>query len=220
MPKDTFFNLSEEKRERIIDTAIDEFAMYDYRTASLSRVVEKAGIAKGSMYQYFENKKDLYLYLIDFVSSKKLEYVSKNLDISAHTDFFKLYEDMIFFAAKFGIDFPKYEHVGYNAFKENYNEEIGDISTKLLNASRDFIRSFIEKAQEEGQIRKDMDADLAAFIVSRLSIDIGDYLMGKYKFTREQMIMEQGRLPITDNQLRSELKELIKFLKTGLKNTV
>jgi AcrR family transcriptional regulator len=216
MPKDTFYNLPEEKRDRIIDIALDEFAMYDYRTASLSRVVENAGIAKGSMYQYFDNKKDLYLYLIDFVSNKKLEYISRHLDVASHTDFFKLYEDMIFVAAKFGIDYPKYERVGYNAFKESYNEEIGQMSTKLLNASRDYIRSFIVKGQSDGQIRTDIEADLAAFIISRVSIDIGDYLMEKYNFTREQMIKENDRLPITDEQLGHELKELIKLLKTGL----
>ena len=64
MPKQTFFNLAESKRDAFLELAIDEFAKNDYKNASISRIVEKAGIAKGSFYQYFENKADLYLYLI------------------------------------------------------------------------------------------------------------------------------------------------------------
>ena len=64
MPKETFFNLPEAKRQRIIDLALAEFAEKDYDTASISRIVSQAGIAKGSFYQYFENKEDLYTYLL------------------------------------------------------------------------------------------------------------------------------------------------------------
>ena len=58
MPKQTFFNLPEDKRENLINIAIEEFAENDYQTASISRIVANAGIAKGSFYQYFENKED------------------------------------------------------------------------------------------------------------------------------------------------------------------
>ena len=61
MPKETFFNLPEVKRGAILDAALEEFAAYPYDQASVNRIVARAGIPKGSFYQYFENKKDLYL---------------------------------------------------------------------------------------------------------------------------------------------------------------
>ena len=57
MPKDTFTNLPEEKRRHFLNIAIKEFAEHPYNTASISEIVRQAGIAKGSVYQYFENKK-------------------------------------------------------------------------------------------------------------------------------------------------------------------
>jgi AcrR family transcriptional regulator len=60
MPKPTFFNLPEAKRLLIIDTSLEEFASNTYDKASLSQIVLKAGIAKGSMYQYFNDKEELY----------------------------------------------------------------------------------------------------------------------------------------------------------------
>ena len=64
MPKPTFENLPDAKRELIIQLAAEEFAAHAYRQASLSRIVARAGIAKGSVYQYFDNKLDLYRWLM------------------------------------------------------------------------------------------------------------------------------------------------------------
>jgi len=60
VPKETFFNLDEKKRQHIMEVVIDEFAAHEYKSASISKICQVAGIAKGSFYQYFQNKKDLY----------------------------------------------------------------------------------------------------------------------------------------------------------------
>jgi AcrR family transcriptional regulator len=64
MPHDTFHNLSAEKRARIVKSAIDEFLGASYEKTSIDRIVKGAGIPKGSFYQYFDNKDDLYVYCI------------------------------------------------------------------------------------------------------------------------------------------------------------
>jgi AcrR family transcriptional regulator len=76
MPKDTFFNLAEEKRTLICQVAIDEFAAYSFAQASINRIVDGSGIAKGSFYQYFENKDDLFLYVIQSIAEEKLNYLA------------------------------------------------------------------------------------------------------------------------------------------------
>lgn len=217
MPKQTFFNLPEEKRQRIINIALEEFAKYNYNTASLSRIVEKAEIAKGSMYQYFENKKDFYLYIIDFISNAKLAYISEGIDKSV-TDFFDMYKQMIFVAAKFDLSHPLYSRIMYNVGRENYNDEIGNIAAKLKQMSDKYIMEFVIKAQAGGQIRKDINADLIAFVISRMSMDIGEYITEKYNFSYEKII-EQGesKLPITDEELGNILDELNKIFKSGFR---
>ncbi|NIV34346.1 MAG: TetR family transcriptional regulator, partial [Anaerolineae bacterium] len=50
MPKDTFFNLPEDKRALICKVALEEFGEYAFDQASINRIVAKAGIAKGSFY--------------------------------------------------------------------------------------------------------------------------------------------------------------------------
>src|SRR5699024_9116819 len=64
MPKQTFYNLPEEKRERLIDAAIDEFTIHSLREASITNIINQAEIPRGSFYQYFEDLDDLFFYLI------------------------------------------------------------------------------------------------------------------------------------------------------------
>lgn len=59
VPKETFFNLAEEKKEKIINAAKKEFKRVPLEQASIKNIVEDAGIARGSFYQYFESKEDL-----------------------------------------------------------------------------------------------------------------------------------------------------------------
>ena len=53
MPKQTFFNLPDEKREVIINVAVDEFAEYGLENASTNRIVANSGISKGKFLPIF-----------------------------------------------------------------------------------------------------------------------------------------------------------------------
>ena len=64
VPKETFLNLSEGKKEIIINAAKREFARVPFQETSIKNIVEDAGIARGSFYQYFESKEDLLEYII------------------------------------------------------------------------------------------------------------------------------------------------------------
>lgn len=67
---------------RIINTALDEFADKDFETTSLNSIIAEAGISKGSMYYYFANKEDLYLYIIDQIMKIKEDFLNKALATS------------------------------------------------------------------------------------------------------------------------------------------
>lgn len=59
MPKETFLNLSKEKQNKILNAAKKEFERASLEQASIKNIVEEAGIARGSFYQYFESKEDI-----------------------------------------------------------------------------------------------------------------------------------------------------------------
>jgi AcrR family transcriptional regulator len=74
MPKQTFFNLPEDKRLNLIQAAEKEFSQVPLMKASVANIIKLAGIPRGSFYQYFENIEDLYTYLLDQETEKRKEY--------------------------------------------------------------------------------------------------------------------------------------------------
>ena len=215
MPKQTFFNLPEEKRNKIINISLLEFAQHSYRTASLSRIVEKAGIAKGSMYQYFKNKKGLYLYLIEFVTNRKLSYLDQHLDSSIE-DFYMLYKQMVFLAVKYDLANIGKSLFTYNAIHNRSNKEIREISMNMKEKKRNFLKKYVITARERGQIRKDIDVDLITFTINQISMNLGTYMGIKFNFNYINLI-EKGilKLPISDKELELMVDEVIEIFKHG-----
>lgn len=66
----TFQNLKPEKKQIIIEAALDEFTELPFNEASITSIVKKAGISRGSFYQYFESKENLYRYLVNYLYLK------------------------------------------------------------------------------------------------------------------------------------------------------
>jgi len=58
-----FHKLPPAQQQAILRAAFDEFATHGFRSASLNRIIDAAGISKGSMYYYFDGKAELYVHV-------------------------------------------------------------------------------------------------------------------------------------------------------------
>jgi len=65
VPKQTFFNLPEQKRKTLVEAAEKEFTRVPLFEASVANIIKMANIPRGSFYQYFTDKEDLYFYILD-----------------------------------------------------------------------------------------------------------------------------------------------------------
>ena len=75
MCTETFLRLPEEKRRRFLDAAWEEFTSARFVDVSINQIVRRAGIPRGSFYQYFAGKDDLFAYLLEEVRNHvKEEY--------------------------------------------------------------------------------------------------------------------------------------------------
>ncbi|MFS0750117.1 TetR/AcrR family transcriptional regulator [Oceanobacillus sp. 1P07AA] len=80
MPKVTFFNLPDEKRNKLMEAAEKEFSRVPLSQASISNIVKSACVARGSFYQYFENKEDAFYYLLKLQTEKRRGYFFSTLE--------------------------------------------------------------------------------------------------------------------------------------------
>ncbi|UTR15501.1 TetR/AcrR family transcriptional regulator [Salipaludibacillus sp. LMS25] len=82
-----FYSLPLEKQQCIINAAIKGFVKNGYDKASTNDIVQEADISKGSLFNYFNNKKDLYLFLLEYVTGI-VDDIYKEIDFN-ETDIFK-----------------------------------------------------------------------------------------------------------------------------------
>ena len=151
MPRKEFFNLSFEKQTSIIESARKEFTSVVYEDASINKIVKDANISRGSFYCYFDNKKDIYLYIIKqeikrivdnvvFSSEKKLDLFEACL---------KLFDQIVKFYET--EDKELIRNILYNMKMEFENETIEIESERIFESvsSRVSLKNIEYKSQDE-----------------------------------------------------------------------
>jgi len=209
LPKETFYNLPDHKRRNIEKTAIKEFAEYGYDKASVTRMVENCSIAKGSFYQYFDDKKDRYFYLVARVAEKKAEALAPVMERSYKYDFFGLIRKLFLEGLRFAANNPEVTMMGDWLFKNRehpiYKELVG---TGLENA-RNIYMELLKTAIEKKEVRADIDLAFISHTISTLSVSSIEY----YFQTEEG---KKARTARFDENMIDIIDLLIDFLKYGI----
>ncbi len=211
MPKQTFFNLKEEKRQKIENAAIKEFASFGFHGAGLNNIVREAGIAKGSFYQYFEDLEDVYKHLIVTLAIQKMEVISGELKKHKTDDLFT----KLAFAQKAGLTFlGNYEEdvlAMLNQPRPSFVFSSDEYKSLKEKSEETFYAPLIKEAIARGEIID--DEDLVYSVLSQSGAMIRQYLMHK---THSQNIIEIFK----DEKAYEEASYLIiNFIKQGLKAT-
>lgn len=97
MPTDTFLKLSEDKKKKILEAGKEEFSNVSISEASIKNIAEKAGIARGSFYQYFDSKRDLLSYILEEnkeTMDRKLNDIVQKSNGNIFEVYIGIYEEM------------------------------------------------------------------------------------------------------------------------------
>ena len=213
MPKPTFFNLPDDKRRQILDLAIEEFAARDYKNASISNIVARAGIAKGSLYQYFDDKRDLYLYLIQLAGEEKKKFLSQNPPPDPGMNVFDFLRWLMREGAHFELSNPLLARVAYRALFTDRpfdDEPFGN----LKKLAHDYYAGLIEMGIAQGVIDAHIDRGLSVFILSATFNEFGRYLLERESVDIEKLAsgeVNYQTLPVTELA-----DQLIDILQRGL----
>ncbi len=175
MPKDTFFNLPDEKRQMIEAVAIEEFTNWGFDNASVNRIVEQCQIAKGSFYQYFEDKKDLYKYIVSHLGQEKIKFMSPVLLNPAAVDFFTLMGALYQSGLEFGKANPKAAMLGNQLIKNKDHSVHKEIFEESKGTAEDFFIPLLNLAISRGEIRPDINLGFIAYILVALNMASFEY---------------------------------------------
>ncbi len=156
-------SLNTDKQERIIEAALVEFARKGYERASTNEIVKEAAISKGSLFVYFNNKKELYLFLLDY-AAKVINKIYSEVDWS-ETDVFKRMKALCM--ARYKI-YKSYPHA-FNFLKSTAYEGADEVKAEIQKLTSILIAEGFEKGYKDidrSKFREDIDIKRALDIIS------------------------------------------------------
>lgn len=174
-----FLNIEEEKRERVINAAMKEFAQKGYLAASTNEIAKEAGISKGLLFHYFTSKKDLYLYLYDHAVEMMIEKMDAKVDREERDFFVKLRQASV---VKLGI-FNVHPDL-FQFLKMAFFEESSDVKAELLGrfkriASSEYSRMFADI--DTSKFKEGIDPEKAIQIVMWSMEGLGEQEREKHR---------------------------------------
>lgn len=214
MPRPTFFNLPRDKRERLIALALEEFSANDYESASLSRVVARAGIAKGSAYQYFDDKADLYLYLVELARQRKSEYMAQRPMPKRGMDMFAYLRWLMEESVGFELAHPQLARLGYRFMSAPQMIKARAIGQAQADAQAYFVK-LTRQAIRQGSVRKDVDPRVAAFLFSAVFAQLADFLFQYAGLDAAALARGPGRITRTKRVMRA-FDQIMTMLERGM----
>jgi AcrR family transcriptional regulator len=179
MPKNTFLNLSEEKRKRIEEASIEEFSSNPYEVASINQIVKNAEIAKGSFYQYFENKEDLYKYLVGICEAEKESYINVALKRARYMTVFEKIRELYKSMMRFSEENGKYAAVLDHIYKIDDLELRNEILESSILDKSNVFSTLIELGIEERELNSGIDVELVSSFLYSINVFLKDYKESK-----------------------------------------
>lgn len=209
--KPTFDNLPEEKRHRILEVATKEFAKKGYHDASISNIASKSGISVGAVYKYFDNKQDLFLTIadhsIDRMEQLLLGLAEADEDVIIKVE--KILREIISASRENGVLVKLYN--GMTAINDKKLAKQFAVEMESMTA-RIYTEAIIE-GQKNGEIRKDIDPQVAALLIDNLFMNLqfsyaGDYYEERFKIFCGEDVHQRDEFII---------EQILKFIKSALK---
>lgn len=209
-PRETFTNLENEKQQRIMDTAIDEFSAYGFRQASINRMVQKLGIAKGSIFQYFGTKEGLFHVIFDHAVELVRLSLRKVKQDTAGKGFFERIRQSLLAGIRFIEKHPRI----YRIYLKMIFQEDFPLRAEFLQQvhlfSSEYLKPHVQAGMAAGELRKDLDVDMAVFFL--------DALMDRFLQAYCVSFLDAGaglyRAPA--GQVEERVDEFIRMLERGL----
>ena len=193
-------NKSFERKQELIQCALEEFAAKGYENASLNNIIKTANISKGTFYYHFKNKEELFAFLIGMLIEKKKRCLEENVSQEdLNRDFFSLLKTMTRVWLRFAKQNPLINRFAATFFKQRENEIYRKMVERFGFESIDYFNALVDRAYSKNEIRTDLPRVFVKGMVNFL-------------FTNIQSIAEINGFD--DYELAAG--QLIEFLKDGL----
>lgn len=209
---DLFLRIPAEKRKRIYDAAINEFSVFGYVNANTNKIARNAGISVGSLFQYFDNKEDLFLTTVKYCASILKETLEQIMEDE---------EDIFLKVEKLLRTIQTHSRENMNMIRL-YNEMATQSNSRIICAAvveleaitAKLYSSLIEQAQQENKVNPDCDPKMLAFLLDNL------FMMYQFSYSCDYY-RERFKLYVSEDILDRDdfvIEQTMKFIKAAFTN--
>jgi len=167
------------RRESIIQAAIEIFSKKGFQAATISEIAQKAGVAEGSIYQYFKNKEDLF-FSIPVEKTKEFR-TQLELHLAGILGTFNKIRKFVWYFLYFFSVNPEYGRMLMLDMRVSKSFVRTD-TYNFLKKSVSHILEIIEEGQREGVIRKDIDI----YILRHLVLGVLEHIVTRWLLKDEK----------------------------------
>lgn len=178
-------NVSNPKRNQILETGKALFWKFGYKRVTIEEICKEAGVSKMTYYKYFTNKIDLVKTIMDDILRVSLD--KYKAIIASDLPYPEKVVEMIH------LKKDQIEHMSSEFFKDYVQSGDPELISYLEQLSGESMNLFMDdfmKAQENGDIRKDLKIEFLMYIMNHLvGMVEDDALMNMYDKPQD-LVME------------------------------
>lgn len=205
--KDAFDKTSEERRRKVVEVAIDEFAAKGYSATSINDIARNAGVSIGAMYSYFASKEDLFLTIVNEGHHVMVDILTGIAENSK--DVFDCIEKMLIASRTFALEHTQLNQIYLDLTTQALSLLATRLSGKLEQVTPVLLTNIIVKAKEDGLVDEHIDAKVASFCIDNI------FMIYQFSFSsdyyKERMRMYIGEEKLSDlNQIEAKMINFIK----------
>ena len=160
-----------ERPQEILEAAFVEFSRNGYATTTLDRVAERAGVTKGTIYVYFENKEHLFISMVREVTKAALDTVHEMLETHEGTTADLLRAQFSFIYQHIVEDRRRREVLRMLIAEAPRFPELADrYHQEILRPCLDMLRQAIRRGMDRGEFRNSAILDLPQIVIAPIAL--------------------------------------------------
>ncbi len=206
----TFRQLPADKQERVLDAALEEFADQGYQAASLNRLVAQAGIAKGSLYQYFPNKEGIFRHIFQFALKQVRRTLTRVKDETLEESFFVRLEKSLLAGVRFLREHPRIYSLYLKIQFDNNVPFREEFMATVRRHSAEYFGSLVRRAKVRGELRPGVPEAAVLFLLDAMF----DRFLQAVAVPALDVTLGLHQAP--EEIARQSIRQLVELLKEGL----
>ena len=206
MPRPRFTRLEPNKQAAILDAAIHEFAAYGFEQASYNRIIETAGVSKGAMYYYFDDKADLYTTVVRHVADTTLTAFGESIQAECPEDFWASVENLMDQVMELLQENPEHLGILKSALELHQSGAVSAVASEIHRAYVTWTEQFITCGQQTGAIRTDLPHGLLVALLTSMAVS-GDMWVAEHLDEMTEQDARQLARQLTDLMRSGLVKE-------------